>query len=341
MGLAGLVTVLGGMGGAWWLAHDAAPERGPEQWRPACAARLGMGEIDIEADRGAADGPYLLFGVDLSGSNRPLLGEQLDVVMDQVDRVPATRGLGIMVVSDQSERSSSPDSPIFAPQGEVLTQVRDGACYPDCEAESMFERSCLGQVEQALSRRREIVVGLSRAQSQEAQADRRSKLDDWRTEVEALRPSKSTSLASFFRKVADLPFAGPDGPGITVVLLSDLQESRSGDRRQLERWARTLETEGTCPDALPDLRGMSIHLVQTVENVSEAERWGRHWQGLLRCAGAEVQRHRYTAALPLSAYLPAEWSPRPDREADGSVAEPGQHEQQARAQKTDGPQGGA
>jgi hypothetical protein len=304
--LAGLVTVLGGIGGlSWWSSRDAAADS-PDDWHPKCTARLGWDAVDVEVTAAEQVQQYTLFGVDFSPSNEELANTQLDAVVALAGDLPADHGTGILLVSDRSDRSSTPDLPLAGPLAARQIQVTGLPCWPDCEVDSLFAQRCQAQLQTAIDTRMEgLTDQLEGRGAQHVQA-RVQKLEGWRVEVSDWKPRPGTSILKFWRKVADLPQLRRSPASTRVVLLSDLEEARTHDRKIIDRVHRAFERDGSCMDepGLPNLEGVQIVLLQTVTDRIPAEKWGRKWETTLRCAGADVVRHRYSPAIPLREYLP-------------------------------------
>lgn len=303
--VAGLVTVLGGIGGlSWWSSREAAADT-PDDWRPKCAARLGWDTVDVQVAEREQPAQYTLFGVDFSPSNEALADIQLDAVVSLAGELPADHGTGILLVSDRSDRSSTPDLPLAPPLEARETSVSGLPCWPHCETDSMFGQRCSAQLQSAIEGRRETLQRTLEGERARHLERRIERLATWRGEVSEWKPRPGTSILKFWRKVADLPQLRRSPTRTRVVLLSDLEEARTKDRKIVDRIHRAYERDGSCRDepALPNLEGVQIILLQTVTDRIPAEQWGRKWETTLRCAGAEVIRHRYSPAIPLSEYL--------------------------------------
>lgn len=301
----GLLTVLGGIGGlSWWSSREAVAAD-PQQWRPKCLQRMGWDNVDVVAAEHASPVRNTLFGLDLSPSNRELGHTQLDAVIHFAVSLPAHEGTGILLVSDRSDRSSTPDLPLAAALESSRAQVTGLPCWPDCETDSLFGQRCAAQLDDALEQRVSVVQGEIDGHATEHLAEREQQLSAWRAEVEDWQAGKGTSLFRFWQKVADLPQVQRSPSTTRVVLMSDLEEARTRERAKVERFARQFERNGTCPEdgELPQLDGVEIVLVQTVTDRIDAEKWGTRWEAVLGCAGATVVRHRYSPALPFAEYL--------------------------------------
>lgn len=303
--LGGLVTVLGGIGGlSWWSSREAVAAD-PEQWRPKCAQRMGWDGVDVVAGgetTGARE--HTLFGFDLSPSNRELGHTQLGAVIEFASTLPADAGTGMLLVSDRSDRSSTPDLPLDAPLEGARPEVTGLPCWPNCETDSLFGQRCAAQLDDAIEQQLATVQTELDTRATEHVAARAARLAAWQSQVEQWQPGKGTSLFRFWQKVADLPQV-QRAPGSTrVVLLSDLEEARTRERAKVEKIARAFDKHGTCPDeGLPRLEGVEVVLVQTITDRIDAEKWGTRWEAVLGCAGATVVRHRYSPALPFAEYL--------------------------------------
>jgi hypothetical protein len=303
--VAGLTTVLGGIGGlSWWSSRSvAAPAT--HDWRPRCAARLGWDTLEVETTTTSRDEPYTLFGLDMSPSNEELASTQRDAVIELASGLAPELGTGILLVSDRSDRSSTPDLPLEPPWATEITQVTGLPCWPDCSADSLFAQRCHVQMEEAIGDRVAELEGRLQAQRAEYVHARASRLTSWAAEIESWRPRPGTSLFRFWRKIADLPQVRSSPHTTRVVLLSDLEEAGTRERKLVQRLHRRFLARGVCPDEseLPELEGVSIVLLQTVTDRIQAETWGARWETILTCAGADVTRHRYSPGIPLERYL--------------------------------------
>jgi hypothetical protein len=317
--LAGLAVVAAALGGmmAWQSSSDsearsAAEARG--EWRPPCAARLGPAYAALAPKVSEQPGPprTLLFGVDRSPSNLELSDEQMDAVTAHAAAAPADVGVGVLLISDRSERSSTPDMP-FEPATPPRSHVPgDLPCAPDCAADSLFKKKCLEQIDAAQRSRVATLDAEEDARRTDLQERRAERVRSWREQVRAWVPKPGTSLLGFWTKVADLPVVRRTPERVTVVVYSDLEEARTGDRKQIEKFHRDYKNRGACPevDWLPQgLGGLDVVLVQTIRDGIDADAWGGRWEALLTCAGAHVRRHRYTSAIPISELLGDEDQP--------------------------------
>ncbi len=311
--LAGLVVVAAALGGlmSWQSSSDsearaAAEARG--EWRPPCALRLGTAYAAIDPILTTDDGPprTLLFGVDRSPSNLALADEQMDAVVAHAATLPAETGVGVLLISDRSERSSTPDMPFEAATPHRAFTPGPLPCAPDCTADSLFKKKCLEQIDEAQARRvatLDLGETQARATRQEQRAER---IHHWRESVRTWTPKPGTSLLGFWTKVADLPVVRRTPERTTVVVLSDLEEARTGDSKKIEQFYKQHQARGACPEApwLPrGLGGLDIVLVQTVSDGIDATAWGERWEAVLTCAGAHVRRHRYSPAISVAELL--------------------------------------
>ena len=132
--LAGLTLVAAGLGGmmVWQSSSDAEVRAAAEargEWRPSCAARLGPAYAAVAPTVQEDPGPprTLLFGVDRSPSNLELSDEQMDAVTAYAATTPADTGVGVLLISDRSERSSTPDMPFEAgaPRRSFVVAMKD------------------------------------------------------------------------------------------------------------------------------------------------------------------------------------------------------------------------
>lgn len=308
--LAGLVVVAAGLGGMmhWQSSTDAEARAAAEargDWRPPCAARLGAAYGALEPTATDDDGPArtLLFGVDRSPSNLALADEQMDAVVAHAATLPASTGVGVLLISDRSERSSTPDMPFEAasPRRHFTP-----AQIPDRDADSLFKKKCIEQLDEAQGRRisgLEATEAERRAAQQEQRAER---ILRWREQVRSWTPKPGTSLLGFWTKIADLPVVRRTPERTTVVVFSDLEEARKPDDKKIEKFYRDHQARGACPEAswLPrGLGGLDIVLVQTVSDGIDATAWGERWEAVLGCAGAHVRRHRYSPAISIAELL--------------------------------------
>jgi hypothetical protein len=319
--LAGLVVVASALAGMmrWQSGNDAEVRAAAEargEWRPPCAARLGAGYAAVEPTARADAGPprTLLFGVDRSPSNLGLADEQMDAVIAHAAMLPADTGVGVLLISDRSERSSTPDMPFeaAAPRHEYVAGPLP--CGDDCVADSMFKKKCLEQIDAAQTAR---IAVLERGESQQRaalQEQRAERIHRWREQVRSWTPKPGTSLLGFWTKVADLPVVRRSPERVTVIVFSDLEEARTPDRKKIEQFGKAYQARGACPEApwLPrGLGSLDIVLVQTRSDGIDADAWGERWEAVLGCAGAHVRRHRYSPAISVAELLgPDEPAPR-------------------------------
>jgi len=312
--LAGLVLVAGGLAGlmAWQSGADtearaAAEARG--EWRPPCAARLGSGYAAVEPAAKLDEEPArtLIFGVDRSPSNLGLADQQMDAVVGHAATLPADTAVGVLLISDRSERSSTPDMPFEAATQRRSFVAGELPCGSDCAAaDSLFKKKCLEQIDAAQARR---IAALTieedgrRVTEQERRAER---IHRWREDVRSWTPKPGTSLLGFWAKVADMPVVRRTPERTTVVVFSDLEEARTPERKKIEAFYKEHQRRGTCPevDWLPrGIGGLDIVLVQTISDGIDANAWGGRWEAVLGCAGAHVRRHRYTSAVAIGELL--------------------------------------
>jgi hypothetical protein len=308
--LAGLVVVAAALGGMMhWQsntdAHTRAAAEARGEWRPPCAARLGSAYAALEPSPHDDDGPprTLLFGVDRSPSNLALADAQMDAVLTHAATLPADTGVGVLLISDRSERSSTPDMPF-----EAATPRRHftPAEVPDREADSLFKKKCIEQIDEAQARR---ISALDAGENQRRivqQEQRAERIHRWREQVRDWTPKPGTSLLGFWTKVADLPVVRRTPERTTVVVFSDLEEARTPDRKKVEQFYKQHQARGACPEApwLPQgLGGLDIVLVQTVSDGIDSTAWGERWEAVLGCAGAHVRRHRYSPAISVAELL--------------------------------------
>ncbi len=298
-GLAGLLSVLGGVGGlAWWSSSGA--EEDPDEWRPRCTQRLGWDGVDVERASIPAPGDTVLFGLDRSGSNAAIAEAQLDAALETAAGLDPSFGVSVLLIGERSDDSTVPDFPLEAGRAGETTTVAGLSCWPDCPTDSLFAQRCAEQLDDAVEQRaRAVQTDIAVDREAEIEA-RRERLTAWRPHAEGWAPGKGTSLLRFFDKVADLPVVRDPSARVTLVVLSDLEEARSGERKRVEAMARSIERSGQCPDeGLPRLEGVDVLLVQSLSAEVDGDAWAGRWSSVLGCTGARVTRHRYGAAVPL------------------------------------------
>jgi len=317
-GIAGLLAVLGGVGAlSFWSRQSAIPH---DDWRPVCAAHHGWGDMDVEMSAAEEMAPtidmhWVLFGLDMSPSNRALASTQLDEISAVMRSLPPQVGTSTLLVSDRSDLSSTPDLPLDA--GLVLPSfephVTGVSCWPECPTDSLAAQTCFEQVSDALEVRRQAATldaADTRAAAVEAHLQaRRERVAAWLARVEDWKPRRpGTSIVRFFHKVADLPPVRERPDHVTLYLLSDLEEARTQDRRSIDAIVRHHEKHGSCPveHDLPNLEGLHVVLVQSVQARVDAERWAERWRTVLSCTGANVEVRRYSTAVPLHQLVEAE-----------------------------------
>ncbi len=282
-------------------------------WRPPCVKRLGKEfralDVAVDASDSAPTLPRytILFGVDRSPSNRDVADEQLDAVVEHSKSLTLDIEAGILLISDRSDRSSTPDMRIESATRVPSASAPELPCAPNCQPRSLFEQHCYERIEEALETRASSLSEDAEARRSELKQARADRIDAWATTARAYTPKPGTSLLAFFAKVADLPPVLRSPARTTLVVLSDLEEARSGDRRRLEGFfAKYRAHRGSCPEVawLPQgLAGLDIVLLQTHTDGINADLWGKRWEALLGCAGAHVRRQRYSAAVSLQDYL--------------------------------------
>ncbi len=307
----------------WQSEPQAAAEDG--EWRPPCVQRLHRDFRTIDVSLGGGDGSSgsaqagdapagsttaqhtILFGVDRSPSNREVSDEQFDAVVDHSKSLPLDIAAGILLISDRSDRSSTPDMPMELASRLPTATVPPLPCAPDCQPRSLFEQHCYERLEEALETRASSMSDESARRRKELVDARSQRIDAWAREARDYTPKPGTSLLAFFAKVADLPPVIGSPARTTLVVLSDLEEARTGDRRKLEGFYAKYRAKGElCPEVewLPrGLAGLDVLLLQTHTDGINAELWGQRWEALLGCAGAHVRRQRYSAAVSLGDYL--------------------------------------
>jgi hypothetical protein len=312
--LAGLLVVAAGLGGmmAWQSNTDsdaraAAEARG--EWRPPCAARLGPAYAAVAPKAVEDPGPprTLLFGVDRSPSNLELSDEQMDAVAAYAANTPADTGVGVLLISDRSERSSTPDMPFEAAAPRRSHVAGELPCAPDCAADSLFKKKCLEQIDEAQAARVSELDALDATRGTELQEQRAERILRWREQVRTWVPKPGTSLLGFWTKVADMPVVRRTPERVSVIVFSDFEEATK-DRKQIEKFHKDYVARGACPEVawLPQgLGGLDVVLVQTIRDGIDAAGWGARWEAVLTCAGAHVRRHRYTPAIAIGELLGA------------------------------------
>jgi hypothetical protein len=300
---------LGGLllGGMMWWQSGLEPAR-TDDWRPACVARMGKAwsavapvqEPDVRPARN------VLFGVDRSGSNRELGDVQLDAAVGYAATLPAEAGVGILLITDRSERSTTPDMPFEPGESGARFRAGDLPCTGDCRPASLFEQKCGEQLAAAQDRRVADLAAEEDARRTAVQEERALRIHAWRERAGAYAPKPGTSLLGFFAKLADLPPVRRAPESTTVVVLSDLEPTLHAERKQLDAFAHKYRSSGTCPEVawLPKaIAGVEVALVQTVHDGKDADRWADRWDAVLTCAGAHVRRHRFSSAVTLAQLL--------------------------------------
>lgn len=301
--------LLGGalLGGLLWWQSGLQPAAARDDWRPPCVARLGktyaaFGPTSAPDQRPARN---LLFGVDRSGSNRELADAQLDAAVAYAATLGPESGVGVLLITDRSDRSTTPDMPFEPGEGGTRWTAEPVLC-DGCKPDSLFQQKCLEQLEVAQTLRVGELNAGEDARRTRLQEERAVRVHGWRDQVAGYTPKPGTSLLAFFTKLADLPPVRREPERTTVVVMSDLEASQAGERKQLDKFERAYRSSGTCPEApwLPKgLSGLEIALVQSVRDGIDADLWARRWDAVLTCAGAHVRRHRYSAAVPLRQLL--------------------------------------
>lgn len=297
-------ALLGGM--MWWQSGLQPAATG--DWRPPCAARLGKAYAAIEPLREADARPArnLIFGVDRSGSNQDLGDAQLDAAIAHAATLPPESGVGILLITDRSDRSTTPDMPFEPGEPGLAFRPAPLPCAPDCRPDSLFQQKCVEQLDAAQERRVADLQAEEAARRTRLQEDRALRIHAWRERAAAYAPKPGTSLLGFFAKLADLPPVRREPERTTLVVLSDLEATQAAERKQLDQFERKYRSSGTCPDApwLPrGISGLEVALVQSVRDGIDADLWARRWDAVLTCAGAHVRRHRYSSAVPLDQLL--------------------------------------
>lgn len=297
-------ALLGGL--LWWQSSLAPASSG--DWRPPCVARLGATWAAVEPVREFAPQPArnVLFGVDRSGSNRELADAQLDAAVAYAAALGPESGVGVLLITDRSDRSATPDMPFEPGQPGVRFRPGELPCAGECKPDSLFQQKCIEQLGAAQAARVAALTEDEAARRVRAREDRAERIYAWRDRVAGYTPKPGTSLLGFFAKVADLPPVRREPERTTLVVLSDLEASGATERRQLDQFERKYRSSGTCPEApwLPrGLAGLEIALVQSVRDGIDADLWARRWDAVLTCAGAHVRRHRYSTAVPLAQLL--------------------------------------
>lgn len=297
-------ALLGGM--MWWQSGLQPATTG--DWRPPCVARMGKAWTAVEPAREPDVRPArnVLFGVDRSGSNRELSDVQLDAAVTYAATLPADAGVGILLITDRSERSTTPDMPFEPGDSGARFRPGDPPCGDDCRPGSLFEQKCGEQLAAAQARRVADLQAEEDARRARVQEERALRIHAWREQAAAYAPRPGTSLLGFFSKLADLPPVRRAPESTTVVVLSDLEPTLAAERKQLDAFERKHRSSGTCPEVpwLPRaIAGVEVALVQTVHDGKDSGRWADRWDSVLTCAGAHVRRHRYSSAVPLQQLL--------------------------------------
>jgi len=315
--LGGLLLALTALGGLALLhggLEDRAAAAHAGDWRPPCVQNLGpayqqldLPPLDAPLERAEAPPHTYLLGVDRSGSNRDVADDQLAAARQFARSRPLDQQVGVLLISDRSDRSATPDMPLEPALPALQAQPPPLPCAPDCRPRSLFEQMCFEQLQEALgarasARQLELTAHLHRLA-----AERAARVDAWSERIAAAPPATATSLLAFFAKVGDLPAVRRSPGRTTLIVLSDLEEAKTADRRLLDAYHRaTLDPAAPCP-AVPwqpsGLAGLEILLLQTHSDGQDPELWGRLWERLLRCSGAHVSRRRYSPSIALGEYL--------------------------------------
>lgn len=296
------LALVGGLG--WSLAPEVESTADP-----GCVRNLGLPQQEraVRVHATAAGERTFVLGLDRSPSNAGVARSQLAEALTFARDLPVEDGLGILFVSDRSDRSTTPDLPWEPSSAHEHAVIDPSPCGDRCAPASLFESSCLVQWEAALADRRDALAGEIAARREASRVARNARLDAWASSVADYWPRSGTSLRRFWNKVADLPSVRENPESVTVVLWSDLEEIMTDDRREIERWARTATPE-VCPASplLPaGLAGVRVILLQTVGERRRSEVWGERWETALRCAGASVTRFRYSASVRVADTLRA------------------------------------
>ncbi|MCA9663644.1 MAG: hypothetical protein KC486_35265 [Myxococcales bacterium] len=313
--LSGFLLAAVGVGAlALWQSEPQAATAGRgDDWRPPCVQRLGAAYRDLDvAVSGAAEAPTtprhtVLFGVDRSPSNNEVADAQLGAVVSFAKSLPLDVEAGVLLISDRSDRSSTPDMPLESATAIPRAEAPALPCAPDCAPRSLFEQHCYERLEEALERRASDQGEAAAERERVLKDERAARIDAWAEAARAYTPKPGTSLLAFFAKVADLPPVLRAPSRTTVVVLSDLEEARTGDRKKIDAFYKKYLAHGErCPEvaAIPQgLVGLDVVLLQTHTDGIDADGWGQRWEALLGCAGAHVRRQRYSPAVDLGDYL--------------------------------------
>jgi hypothetical protein len=281
-----------------------------DDWRPTCARSLGPGyaTLDVRTETEPPGERVVLFGIDRSPSNAEQADAQLDAAAAYVGALPLDTSYGILFVSDRSDRSSTPDLPLEPAQARRRVVADPLPCAPDCAPATLFEQACQGKVEDALELREAEMTRELEADAEAARAVRAERLQGFAGRAHAYWPEPGTSLLRFWHKVADLPAVRRDPSKVTVVVMSDLEEALTRDRQAIRRFDRAVRrSKGECPAENPvpaELAGAHAVLLQTVTDRVDADRWASTWEDMLRCAGVDLVRYRYSPAIPLADFVP-------------------------------------
>jgi hypothetical protein len=293
---AGLVTAILGLGGLVTVSRAAPVER--SDWRPACVSALpDLQDADVRVSPAAGQRDVLILGLDVSRSNREALTAQLAAAQLLIKQAPLALDVGVLLVAEYSDASAVAD--LWLPGSPPEQIEADDPCPGECQTRSLFEQRCVDQLRDALDARLDQETTVIQTNLAAARAERTRELDGWAAGVATSEPSGGTSLVRFWRKVADLPGVRATDSQVTIMLLSDLVETEKHHRRWMQRVDSGEPCTGGSP--LPPLDDARVVLLQTIGE-NDGERWGRRWERALDCAGARVERFRWTSALPLSAY---------------------------------------
>jgi hypothetical protein len=299
-------ALLGGM--LYWQSGLKPPAT--TDWRPPCITRLGPSYAAVAPTPvpGTRPARNILFGIDRSGSNSALADAQLDAAVAHAATLDPGSGAGILLITDRSDRSTTPDMPFEPGAPDQAFKRGELPCAPDCPPpDSLFKQKCLEQLDAAQDQEVAALTAAESARRVDLQEQRALRIHAWRQQIDDYTHRPGTSLLAFFLKVADLPPVRHQPERTTVVVLSDLEPSQSAERKLLDRFERNFKkAENTCPEAswLPTgLAGVEVVLVQSVRDGIDADLWARRWDTALTCAGVHVRRHRYSSAVPLNQLL--------------------------------------
>src|SRR5690606_26676541 len=123
-------ALLGGM--LYWQSGLTPPAT--SDWRPPCISRLGPSYAAVAPTPvpGTRPARNILFGIDRSGSNSALADTQLDAAVAHAATLDPGSGTGILLITDRSDRSTTPDMPFEPGHPDHDFKRGELPCAPDC-----------------------------------------------------------------------------------------------------------------------------------------------------------------------------------------------------------------